>query len=116
VTVDRRLLAVLERRRWRGHAGLLALLPEALADPFGTAELAACSGMSRSTAQKLVYCLRVGACLDVVGKAGNAVQYARTPPDRGDDPERPGRSDDPERPGQVDGPDRTASVAGAAPR
>lgn len=87
VTVDRRLLAVVERRRWRGHAGLLALLPEALADPFGTAELAASSGMSRATAQKLVYCLRRGACLDVVGKTGNAVQYARSrraPRARGD--------------------------------
>jgi len=78
VTVDRRLVAIVERRRWRGHAGLLALLPEALDDPFGTAELAACGGMSRSTAQKLVYCLRRGACLEVVGKSGNALQYARS--------------------------------------
>ena len=107
VTVDRRLVAVLERRRWRGHAGLLALLPEALADPFGTAELAACSGMSRSTAQKLVYCLRLGACLDVVGKAGNAVQYARRPR---------GPADRPAPPSRADGPDRPASAAGTARR
>ncbi|MFN2324125.1 MAG: hypothetical protein ABR510_14380, partial [Trueperaceae bacterium] len=77
-------------------AGLLALLPKALADPFGTAELAACSGMSRSTAQKLVYCLRTGACLEVVGKAGNAVQYARTRPDRGVQPDRPDRGAQPD--------------------
>ena len=79
VTVDRRLLSVIERRRWCGTAGLLALLPPALAEPFGTAELAGTSGMSRSTAQKLVYCLRRGGRLVVVGKAGNAVQYARPP-------------------------------------
>jgi len=106
VTVDRRLVAVLERRRWRGHAGLLALLPEALTDPFGTAELAACTGMSRSTAQKLVYCLRMGACLDVVGKAGNAVQYARTRPDRGAQPDRPDRGEQPDRPDRGAQPDR----------
>ena len=79
VTVDRRLLSVIERRRWCGTAGLLALLPPALAEPFGTAELAGVSGMSRSTAQKLVYCLRRGGHLAMVGKAGNAVQYARQP-------------------------------------
>jgi hypothetical protein len=83
VTVDRRLLSVIERRRWCGTAGLLALLPSALAEPFGTAELAGVSGMSRSTAQKLVYCLRRGGRIVVVGKVGNAVLYARPPNDAG---------------------------------
>lgn len=79
VTVDRRLLAVIERRRWRGAAGLLALLPADLPEPFDTAELALAGAMQRSTAQKLAYCLRRCGALEVVGKRGNAVCYARGP-------------------------------------
>ena len=79
VTVDRRLLAVIERRRWRGAAGLLALLPAGLPEPFDTAELARAGAMQRSTAQKLTYCLRRCGALEIVGKRGNAVCYARGP-------------------------------------
>ena len=81
VTVERRLLAVLERRRWSGAAGLLELLPAGLEEPFDTADLAVAGGMTRATAQKLTYCLRRCGSLAVVGKAGNAVRYARTMPD-----------------------------------
>jgi hypothetical protein len=78
VTVDRRLLDVVERRRWQGSAGLLGFVPQAVADPFDTAELAAATGMARSTAQKLVYCLRRAGALQVVGKAGRSTLYGRT--------------------------------------
>ena len=77
VTVDRRLLAVVERRRWHGAAGLLAFVPPAVLDPFDTGELAGAAGMARSTAQKLVYVLRRGGLLQAVGKAGRSTLYAR---------------------------------------
>lgn len=80
VTVDRRLLEVLERRRWHGTAGLLDLLPGDLEEPFGSAELARAGGMRRATAQQLLYCLRRGGRIDVVGKVGNALRYARSTP------------------------------------
>jgi len=78
VTVDRRLLSVVERRSWHGAAALLGFLPPALVDPFDTGELAAAAGMARSTAQKLAYCLRMSGQVAVVGAAGNARLYART--------------------------------------
>jgi hypothetical protein len=78
VTVDRRLLAVVERRPLRGAASLLELVPPGLADPFDTGELALLGGMARSTAQKLAYCLRLSGRIEVVGAAGNARLYART--------------------------------------
>ncbi|MDF1523623.1 MAG: hypothetical protein P1P87_12520 [Trueperaceae bacterium] len=77
VTVDRRLLEVVERRRLGGSADLLAFVPDTVVDPFDTAELALASGMARRTAQQLVYCLRIGGALTAVGKAGNAHLYAR---------------------------------------
>jgi hypothetical protein len=77
VTVDRRLLHVVERRQLRGAAALLEFLPASIVDPFDTAELAATAGMARRTAQQLVYCLREGGVLTPVGKAGNAILYAR---------------------------------------
>lgn len=80
VTVDRRLLDVVDRRRVRGSAALLAFVPADVADPFDTAELARSAGMGRRTAQQLVYCLRAGGALVAVGKAGNARLYARQAP------------------------------------
>jgi hypothetical protein len=78
VTVDRRLLAVVERRPLQGAASLLGFVPAAVIDPFDTRELASVTGMARSTAQKLAYCLRSAGQLQVVGSAGNARLYART--------------------------------------
>ncbi|MFN2321455.1 MAG: hypothetical protein ABR510_00660 [Trueperaceae bacterium] len=77
VTVDRRLLRVVEHRRLRGAAALLDFVPASVVDPFDTAELAATAGMARRTAQQLVYCLREGGVLTPVGKSGNALLYAR---------------------------------------
>lgn len=79
VTVDRTLLEVLERRRWRGAAGLLELLPGDLDEPFGSAEVARAGGMRRATAQQLLYCLRRCGRVAVVGRAGNALRYVRSP-------------------------------------
>lgn len=78
VTVDRRLLGVVERRSLQGAASLLRFVPTELIEPFDTGELASATGMARSTAQKLAYCLRTAGQLQVVGASGNARLYART--------------------------------------
>jgi hypothetical protein len=77
VTVERRLVRVVERRRFAGAAALLAFVPAEIVDPFDTGELALGTGMARATAQKLVYCLRESGVVQAVGKAGNARLYAR---------------------------------------
>lgn len=62
VVVERRLVAVLERRLLRGPSDLLQLLPSDLPSPFTTADLATRLEVTRDLAQKMAYCLReVGA-------------------------------------------------------
>ena len=75
--VERRLLAVHERRVLRDGADLLSLLPPDLAEPFGTAELAAALGTARGLAQRAAYFLREAGAVQQVGKSGNALLYAR---------------------------------------
>jgi hypothetical protein len=75
VVVGRELVAVGERRRLVEPGDLLALLPPALPDPFGTADLAALGKLPRRTAQEAAYCLRALELITPVGKAGNAVLY-----------------------------------------
>jgi hypothetical protein len=79
VTVDRHLLSILEQRRWAGAAGLLGFLPDGQPTPFGSAEVAAHSGMGRRSAQALLYCLRRIGAITAVAKVGNALHYARAP-------------------------------------
>ena len=92
VTCERRLLDVGDRRLFEGPAAFAAFLPEALDEPFDTAELASAIGRARRRglgdasaspecprwlAQKIAYCLRVMGAIEIVGKRGNAVLYAR---------------------------------------
>lgn len=74
---DRRLVDVLESRLLACVADYLALLPESLADPFDSAELAAAIRQPRHVAQKMAYCLRAMGALELCGKRGNALLYAR---------------------------------------
>jgi hypothetical protein len=78
VTVDRHLLRILDQRRWSGAAGLLDFLPSGLASPFGSADLADLGGMSRRSAQALLYCLRRSGAITPVDKVGNALRYRRS--------------------------------------
>lgn len=78
VTHERRLLAVVDRRRFETPADLGAILPPALVEPFTTADLAGALGQPRRLAQRMAYCLRE---LDIIapeGKRGNAILYARS--------------------------------------
>jgi hypothetical protein len=77
VTQERRLLGVVERRLFESPADVAALIPQDLAEPFATSDLAAAIGKRRRLAQKMAYCLREMGMIAPVGKQGNAILYAR---------------------------------------
>jgi len=76
VTHERRLLKVLDQKRFSTPAELGELLPPALAEPFTTSDLAAAIARPRRLAQRMAYCLRKMDLIEAVGKEGNAVLYA----------------------------------------
>jgi hypothetical protein len=77
VTVDRRLLRVVDRRLFETPEEVVALLPHELAEPFTTSDLASALGKPRRLAQRMAYCLREMGVISQVGKEGNAILYAR---------------------------------------
>jgi hypothetical protein len=76
-TVERRLLAVLDRQTFITPADLAQLLPAELPPTFTTADLAESMAISRRLAQKTAYCYRKMAVLEPVGKQGRAILYSR---------------------------------------
>jgi hypothetical protein len=76
VTVGRALESVEESRTIASSADLVAFLPSDLPDPFTTADLAEGLQAPRRLAQQMVFCLRELGELQMVGKAGNAIEYA----------------------------------------
>ena len=77
VVDERRLIDVVDRYVIDGPPDLAALLPADLAPRFTTADLAATIGRPRRLAQQMAYCLQRAGVVRSVGKAGNAVVYAR---------------------------------------
>ncbi len=75
--VGRELVEVVEAHRFTTPGDFLRLLPEGLADPFTTAELAEAGRLSRSVAGKLAYGLWKLGALERVGKRGKAHLYGR---------------------------------------
>jgi hypothetical protein len=69
---DRRLLDICETVSLSTPDDYAALLPGRLPDVFDTQELAHAGRLSRSLAQKMAYCLREMAVLEVVGHRGRA--------------------------------------------
>ena len=77
VTEERRLLQVVDRRRFCNPADMGELLPTALVESFTTSDLAAAIARPRRLAQRMAYCLREMGVIEAVGKQGNAILYAR---------------------------------------
>lgn len=71
-TVDRKLLKVIDKARFRQSADFLAFLPPSLDTPFTNKELAAATGYAKRLAQKITYCLRKMGVLRVPRKRGRA--------------------------------------------
>jgi hypothetical protein len=74
---DHRLLEVIDSRLFEKPADFLALLPEALPDPFSTKDLAEGTNNPRWLTQKMAYCLRKMGVIEAVGKSGNSVLYSQ---------------------------------------
>ncbi len=77
VTVERRLVDVLDGRVFERPADLADLLPEPLEEPFTTADISDAMGIRRRQAQRAAYCLRKSEAIRMVGKEGNAILYVR---------------------------------------
>lgn len=77
VVAERRLVEVNASLLLETAADLAGLLPDGLGAPFTTAELAEALGRPRRNAQQMAYCLRHAGVIEVVGKAGNSVEYVR---------------------------------------
>jgi hypothetical protein len=87
VTHERRLLAVVDEHHFAAPKDMQALLPETLASPFTTSDLAKALKQPRWLMQKMAYCLREMGAIEPVGKQGNAILYqiaaGQPPPDGG---------------------------------
>ena len=77
VTVERRLLEIINQLTIRNGSDLIGLLPPDLPDEFRTSDLAAALGRPRAIAQQAAYCLRKCGLIKQVGKEGNAIVYAK---------------------------------------
>jgi hypothetical protein len=75
VIQERRLLQVLDQRRFSAPADLGELLPLDLGEPFTTSDLAGAIARPRRLAQRMAYCLRKMGEIEAVGKQGNAILY-----------------------------------------
>lgn len=75
VTHERRLLEVIDQRRFSTPADMAELIPPSLVQPFTTSDLASELGKPRRLAQRMAYCLRQMGAIQAVGKDGNAFLY-----------------------------------------
>ncbi len=75
---ERRLIQVVEQRRFASPEEMRALMPVSLAEPFTASDLAHLIPGGLRRAQKMVYCLRVMGLLTQVGKRGRAALYQQT--------------------------------------
>lgn len=78
-TLDRRLDAVLEEHEITSTSDLARVLPDDLAEPFTTADLAVRTGLKRPLAQRACYVLRHGGAIEPVGRDRNGISYRRAP-------------------------------------
>lgn len=77
--ISRQLVGVADRVLLSSRSDLANLLPQELAFPCTTAQIAAAAGIPRWLAQKMAYCLRHADVLKQEGKQGNSWLYARAP-------------------------------------
>lgn len=75
IVSERRLLEVKDSLLLNDVDDIVALVPDGLPETFTTADLADGLGRPKRTAQQMAYCMRKVGVFDIVGKAGNAIQY-----------------------------------------
>jgi len=77
VTQERRLIDVVDQRRFSTPEDMRIFIPDDLEEPFTTADLAEVLGKPRRLAQQIAYCLRGMGTIEMDGKKGNAILYRR---------------------------------------
>lgn len=80
VSVDRRLREVISWHRFESRHDLAALLPDDLPTPFTTADIAPQAG-SRTSAQRLAYCLRQLGMIEALDRTRAGITYRLVAPD-----------------------------------
>ncbi len=75
--VERRLEAVVDHRLFVNVRELLGVLPENLAEPFGTLELAKAAGIPRDLAQRVCYVLRHARLIRELARTRSGTMYRR---------------------------------------
>lgn len=76
VTVERRLVDVVETASLRRAGDYASLLPRDLPPEFRTSDLASALGRPRYVARKVAYCLRECGLIEQVGRHGNGIVYS----------------------------------------
>jgi hypothetical protein len=76
--VDRVLVELLEPRTFGGDAGLASVLPDGLAEPFTTLDLALALEIPRDVAQRVAYTLRRAGAIEPIGRHARGVEYRRS--------------------------------------
>ena len=77
ITVDRRLVEVVQTLTVNGMRDLFAPLDAKLPERFTTRDLAAAMSATRRLGQQAAFCLRRGGVAEICGKEGNALVYRR---------------------------------------
>lgn len=78
VTVEQRLIRIVEVKTLERSEDLLALFPETLPGQFTTADLEIAADIPRWLAQRAAYCLNRAGAVEQVGKRGRFNLYKRT--------------------------------------
>jgi hypothetical protein len=77
ITHERRLLQVVEQRRFAYPGDFVALLPQSIQGEFTTRDLRITLNLSARLAGQMAYCLREMGAIKAVGNRGRAILYAR---------------------------------------
>jgi hypothetical protein len=77
ITQERRLLKIIERRRFTNPEDFAALLPASIRGEFTTKDLAATLQKRNRLAGQMAYCLREMGAITAIGKRGRAILYTR---------------------------------------
>ena len=75
---ERRLLKVLDRRRFVQPRDMAALIPERVEEPFTTTDIANALNLPRFIAQKMAYCLREMGAIVPLERKKSGIRYTRS--------------------------------------
>ncbi len=78
VKEERRLLKVLDSQRFVQPRDMAALIPDTVAEPFTTTDIANARDLPRFMAQKMAYCLREMGAIVPLERKKSGIQYTRS--------------------------------------